>query len=38
MRHVKRNYLENLYDQYYIEQQKDCSFCSKSDVDSVCKH
>ena len=30
-RHVKRNYLENLYDQFYIEQQKCCSFCSKSD-------
>ena len=30
-RHVKRNYLENLYDQFYIEQQKNCSFSSKSD-------
>ena len=30
-RRVKRNYLENLYDQFYIEQQKCCSFCSKSD-------
>ena len=30
-RHVKRNYLINLYDQLYIEQQKNCSFCSKSD-------
>ena len=28
---VKRNYLINLYDQFYIEQQKNCSFCSKSD-------
>ena len=30
-RHVKRNYLINLYDQFYIEQQKTCSFCSNSD-------
>ena len=30
-RYVKRNYLINLYDQFYIEQQKNCSFCSKSD-------
>ena len=30
-RRVKRNYLENLYDQFYIEQQKNCSFCSNSD-------
>ena len=30
-RHAKRNYLINLYDQFYIEQQKNCSFCSKSD-------
>ena len=30
-RHVKRNYLINLYDQFYIEQQKNCSFFSKSD-------
>ena len=30
-RHVKRNYLINLYDQFYIEQQKHCSSCLKSD-------
>ena len=30
-RYVKRNYLINLYDQFYTEQQKNCSFCSKSD-------
>ena len=30
-RRVKRNYLENLYDQFYIEQQTNCGFCSKSD-------
>ena len=30
-RHVKRNYLINLYDKFYIEQQKHCSFCLKSD-------
>ena len=30
-RHVKRNYLENLYDQICIEQQKNCIFCLKSD-------
>ena len=30
-RHDKRNYLINLYDQFYIEQQKTCSFCSNSD-------
>ena len=30
-RHVKRNYLENFYDQFCIEQQKNCIFCLKSD-------
>ena len=30
-RYVKRKYLINLYDQFYTEQQKNCSFCSKSD-------
>ena len=29
-RHAKRNYLINLYDQFYIEQQKNFSFRSKS--------
>ena len=30
-RHVKRNFLISLYDQFYIVQQKNCSFCLKSD-------
>ena len=30
-RHVKRNCLINLYNQFYIEQQKNCGFCLKSD-------
>ena len=29
--HVKRNYLTNLYNQFCIEQEKNCSFCLKSD-------
>ena len=30
-RHVKRNYLINLYNQFCIEQEKNCSFRLKSD-------
>ena len=28
-RHVKRNYLINLYNQFCIEQEKNCNFCSR---------
>ena len=28
-RHVKRNYLINLYNQFCIEQEKNCDFCSR---------
>ena len=37
-RHAKRNYLENLYDQFYFEQQKIVVFVRSLIVDSVCKH
>ena len=30
-RDVKRNFLINLYDQFYIEQQQNCIFCLNSD-------
>ena len=30
-RHDKINYLINLYDEFNIEQQQNCSFCLKSD-------
>ena len=28
-RHVKRNYLINLYNQFYVEQERNCNFCSR---------
>ena len=30
-KHVKRKYLEQLYNQFYIVQEENCKFCSKFD-------